>query len=114
LPERPETNHAGPHNLFFAKEILDDFPNAQFICITRDGRDVAADYLESSFGPTNAFAAAESSALCQNAVKPWRQSLSASQWMDLKYEELVTDPTGVLRRACDFVGELCPGDAELL
>jgi hypothetical protein len=25
--------------------------------------------------------------------------------MDLKYEELVTDPTGVLRRTCDFVGE---------
>jgi hypothetical protein len=102
---KPRWGEKTPHNLFFVKEILEDFPNAQFICITRDGRDASADYLESSFGPTNIFAAAESWALCQNAVKPWRKSLGASQWMDLKYEDLVTDPAGVLRRTCDFLGE---------
>ena len=102
---KPRWGEKTPHNLFFVKEILEDFPNAQFICITRDGRDASADYLESSFGPTNIFAAAESWALCQNAVKPWRKSLSSSQWMDLKYEDLVKDPTSVLRRTCDFLGE---------
>src|SRR5262245_13965194 len=102
---KPRWGEKTPHNLFFVKEILEDFPNAQCICITRDGRDAAADYLESSFGPTNALAAAESWKLCQNAVEPWRKSLSSSQWMDLKYEELVRDPTAVLRRTCDFLGE---------
>jgi hypothetical protein len=90
--DKPRWGEKTPHNLFFVKEILEDFPNAQFVCITRDGRDAAADYLESSFGPTNVLAAAESWTLCQNAVKPWRNSLSASQWMDLKYEDLVGEP----------------------
>jgi hypothetical protein len=102
---KPRWGEKTPHNLFFVKEILEDFPNAQIICIARDGRDAGADYLESSFGPTNAFCAAESWALCQNAVKPWRATLGASQWMDLKYEELVADPTGVLHRVCEFLGE---------
>ena len=67
-------------------------------------RDASADYLDSAFGPTNIFCAAESWALCQNAVKPWRK-LRADQWMDLRYEELVKDPVGVLKTACKFLGE---------
>lgn len=102
---KPRWGEKTPHNLFFVKEILEDFPNAQFIFITRDGRDASADYLESAFGPTNIFCAAESWALCQNAVRPWRKKLDASQWMDLKYEDLVRDPGKLLRRTCDFLGE---------
>lgn len=102
---KPRWGEKTPHNLFFVKEILEDFPNAQFIFITRDGRDASADYLESSFGPTNIFAAAESWALCQNAVKPWRKKLNASQWMDLRYEDLVKDPVKLLKRTCEFLGE---------
>ena len=102
---KPRWGEKTPHNLFFVKEILEDFPNAQFIFITRDGRDASADYLDSAFGPTNIFCAAESWALCQNAVKPWRKKLRADQWMDLRYEELVKDPVGVLKAACKFLGE---------
>jgi hypothetical protein len=102
---KPRWGEKTPHNLFFVKEILEDFSNAQLICITRDGRDAAADYLDSSFGPTNVLAAAESWALCQNAVKPWRERLRPSQWLDVRYEELVADPAGVLQRTCEFVGE---------
>src|SRR6266850_839944 len=74
---KPRWGEKTPHNLFFVKEILEDFPNAQFIFITRDGRDASADYLDSAFGPTNIFCAGESWALCQNAVKPWRKKLAA-------------------------------------
>ena len=102
---KPRWGEKTPHNLFFVKEILEDFPNAQFIFITRDGRDASADYLESAFGPTNIFCAAESWALCQNAVRSWRKKLDASQWMDLKYEDLVRDPGKLLKRTCEFLGE---------
>lgn len=102
---KPRWGEKTPHNLFFVKEILEDFPNAQFIFITRDGRDASADYLESAFGPTNIFCAAESWALCQNAVKPWREKLDSSQWMDLKYEDLVRDAGKLLKRTCEFLGE---------
>lgn len=102
---KPRWGEKTPHNLFFVKEILEDFPSAQFIFITRDGRDASADYLESAFGPTNIFCAAESWALCQNAVKRWRKSLDSSQWMDVKYEDLVRDPVALLKRTCEFLGE---------
>lgn len=102
---KPRWGEKTPHNLFFVEEILEDFPNAQFIFITRDGRDASADYLDSAFGPTNIFCAAESWALCQNAVKPWRKKLSSGQWLDLRYEDLVRDPEQVLRAACRFLGE---------
>lgn len=48
---KPRWGEKTPHNLFFIKEILEDYPEAQFIFITRDGRDASADYLESAFGP---------------------------------------------------------------
>ena len=94
-----------PYNLFFVKEILEDFPNAQFIFITRDGRDTSADYLQSGFGPTNIFCAAELWKLCQNVVKPWRKKLSSSQWLDVQYETLVREPKNTLKKICDFLGE---------
>ena len=48
---KPRWGEKTPYNLFFVEPMLADFPNAQFIFITRDGRDSCADYLESSFGP---------------------------------------------------------------
>jgi hypothetical protein len=102
---KPRWGEKTPYNLFFIGPILEDFPNAQFIFITRDGRDASVDYLESSFGPTNIFCAAEIWAMCQNAVIPWRQKLSSDQWFDIKYEELVKQPEKILKDTCDFLGE---------
>ncbi|MEW6410310.1 MAG: sulfotransferase [Nitrospirota bacterium] len=102
---KPRWGEKTPHNLFFVKEILEGFPNAQFIFITRDGRDASTDYLQSAFGPTNIFCAAEGWKLCQNAVKPWRKNLSSSQWMDVRYETLVRKPEKVLKEICDFLSE---------
>lgn len=102
---KPRWGEKTPYNMFFIKEIKQDFPNAQFIFITRDGRDASADYLQSGFGPTNIFCAAEIWKLGQNAVKPWREKIGPSDWMDLKYEELVRAPEGVLKKVCKFLGE---------
>lgn len=102
---KPRWGEKTPYNLFFVEQIKQDFPNAQFIYITRDGRDTSADYLQSGFGPTNIFCAAETWKLCQNAVEPWRKSLSDSQWMDVRYEELVKNPEAILRQVCEFLGE---------
>ncbi len=102
---KPRWGEKTPHNLFFIKEIKEDFPNAQFIFITRDGRDASADYVRSSFGPTNVFCAAEGWKRCQNAVKQWREKLTPSEWLDVKYETLVRKPDKTLKQVCDFLGE---------
>lgn len=103
---KPRWGEKTPYNLFFVGSILEDFPNAQFIYITRDGRDASVDYMKSSFGPTNIFCAAEIWAMCQNAVTPWREKLTPhGQWMDVKYERLVREPIAVLQEICSFLGE---------
>lgn len=102
---KPRWGEKTPYNLFFIKEILADFPNAQFVFITRDGRDASADYLESSFGPTNIYAAAYAWKRSQNAVEEWREKLPTDQWLDVSYEALVHDPESVLRGVTTFLGE---------
>ncbi|MFA5495323.1 MAG: sulfotransferase [Porticoccaceae bacterium] len=102
---KPRWGEKTPYNLFFVGEILEDFPNAQFVFITRDGRDASADYLESSFGPTNIYAAAYAWKRSQNAVEEWRDKLPADQWLDVAYEALARDPDAVLRQVADFLGE---------
>ncbi|MBD2536450.1 sulfotransferase [Nostoc flagelliforme FACHB-838] len=92
-------------NLFFIDAIIRDFPNAQFIYLIRDGRDASAEYLESAFGPTNIYCAATIWKLCQDAVKPWRERLAPTQWLDVSYETLVREPEAVLDKVCHFLAE---------
>lgn len=103
--DKPRWGEKTPYNLFFVDAILKDFPNAQFIYLLRDGRDASAEYLESAFGPTNIYCAATIWKLCQDAVKPWRSKLDASQWLDVRYETLVREPEDVLEKVCQFLGE---------
>lgn len=103
--KKPRWGEKTPYNLFYIKEILGDFPNAQFVFITRDGRDASADYLASGFGPTNIYCAAEIWRMGQEAVAPWRAKLPAEQWMDVSYEDLVANSETVLKQVCTFLGE---------
>ena len=102
---KPRWGEKTPYNLFYIEQILEDFPNAQFVFIYRDGRDASAEFLDSSFGPTNIYSAAELWNMGQEAVKPWRQALSRDQWFDIKYEDFVVDPVDHLKRLCNFLGE---------
>ena len=103
---KPRWGEKTPHNLYFVDAMHHDFPNAQFIYITRDGRDACVDYMESSFGPTNIYCAAHSWKRCWNAVKDWRKPLmDKGLWLDVCYEKLVHQPEQVMRGVCEFLGE---------
>ncbi len=102
---KPRWGEKTPYNLFYIGEILEDFPNAQFVYIYRDGRDASAEFLDSQFGPNNIHAAAELWKAGQDAAGPWRKKLSKDQWFDIKYEEFVVGPIDHLKRLCDFLGE---------
>lgn len=101
---KPRWGEKTPYNLFYIAQIVEDFPNVQIVFITRDGRDVCAEFLDASFGPTNIFAAAQLWDMGQKAVRPWRKSLSSDQWYDVSYEALVRDPVRELKKLCDFLG----------
>jgi len=102
---KPRWGEKTPYNLFYIEQILEDFPDAQIVFITRDGRDASAEFLQASFGPTNIYAAAELWHNGQQAVKLWRDKLPADQWYDIRYEDLAREPKPEIRKLCDFLGE---------
>jgi hypothetical protein len=94
-----------PRNIFFIGEILSCFPDAQFIHIIRDGRDVAVDWVDNLNWPKNIYSSAMEWREHILAIKPWRDKLSADQLIEIFYEDLVKDPFTVVQQVCNFVGE---------
>jgi hypothetical protein len=102
---KPRWGEKTPHNLYYVPEILADFPNARFIHLVRDGRDVAVDQLRSAFGPRNIYAAALIWRRAQEVGARFRAELPADRWLDVRYEELAARPEAVTRDVLHFLGE---------
>jgi hypothetical protein len=103
--KKPRWGEKTPHNLFYVREILEDFPDAKFLNLVRDGRDVAVEQLRSAFGPRNVYAAALIWRRSQALADHWASTLGRGQWLDVSYEELAREPERVLPRVTDFLGE---------
>ncbi len=80
------------------------FPDALFIHLIRDGREVAASLAERRWGPSSPVLGAF----------VWRRSIRrarragrrlAGRYMELRLEDLVSEPERQLRRVCAFLGE---------
>ena len=102
---KPRWGEKTPHNLFYVEEILADFPDAKFIHLLRDGRDVAVEQLRSAFGPRNVYAAALVWRRTQDVAARWRAELPRDRWIDVRYEELAARPEAVVRDVTRFLGE---------
>ncbi len=102
---RPRWGEKTPHNLFYVREILTDFPQAKIINVIRDGRDVGVEQLRSAFGPRNVYSAAKIWKRVENTAAELRAKLPATTWLDVRYEELVSEPERVLTSVTDFLGE---------
>jgi hypothetical protein len=75
-------------------------PEVRFVHIVRDGRDVALSHLRMNWGPATV---AESAELwVQRITKARRQAPRIRHYTEVKFEDLVADTEGVLRRVCDF------------
>jgi Sulfotransferase family len=76
-------------------------PEVRFIHIIRDGRDVALSHLRMNWGPSTV---AESAELwVERITKARRQAPKINHYTEVKFEDLVADTDGVLRRVCEFV-----------
>jgi hypothetical protein len=83
--------------------LADLFPDARFIHLIRDGRDVALSLRDARFGPKTMGDIAlmwkhrvESGRKTGNAVGPHR-------YLEVSYEALVSDPRSVLDTLCSFI-----------
>ena len=76
------------------------FPEARFVHVIRDARDVARSLVATSFGPTGIARAAE---IWTRRVSRGRASgarLGDGRYLEVRYEALVSRPEAVLREIC--------------
>jgi hypothetical protein len=84
--------------------IADLFPDARFVHLVRDGRDVALSYAKVPFGPkTVAKAAALWARRVRIGVTDGRR-LGDSRYKEIRYEDLVDTPEETTRALCAFIG----------
>lgn len=86
-------------------EILGYYPDARFILMVRDGRDVAVSAKSSIFNHYHVFYSARRWQREQRLGIDWLARLPRHQIMLLKYEELTADSPKIVSQLCDFLGE---------
>ena len=83
------------------REIQAYLPEARFIHLIRDGRDVALSVLKQTWGPQSIEAAAEK---WRSRVNRGRsQAPYLGYYMEVKFEDLVLHTERELRRICEFI-----------
>lgn len=94
-----------PRNAFWIDEIHTLFPDARFIHIVRDGRDMAIDISDSILLPYSVYSGAN---LWQRYVLAIRDSmcrLPEDAFIEIRYEDLCAAPESTIRKLCTFMGE---------
>lgn len=83
--------------------LLGLFPDAQFVHLIRDGRDVAASVLPLSFGPMTVTVAAETWGREVRCALEFEQK-HPTQVLAVRFEDLLHSTEATLRRICAFLG----------
>jgi hypothetical protein len=84
-------------------QIRELYPDAKFIHIIRDGRDVANSVMKMKWGPKNIIEAAD---WWQEHVRlgySMGRMLGDNNYMEVRYEDLVTTTEESLRKICKFI-----------
>jgi hypothetical protein len=91
-----------PQHLHFVSTLNEWYPNARFIHVIRDGRDVALSLRKVKFGQI----------LLKNGCLSWKQSIAKAKefkrqlgerWLDIRMEDLISDPIGTVQQAMKFL-----------
>ena len=81
------------------RPISKRLPEARFVHLIRDGRDVALSLVAVHFGPENVAEAAEK--WSSEIARARRQAPSLPHYTEVRYEDLIADPEPVLRQICE-------------
>ncbi|MCU1429550.1 MAG: sulfotransferase, partial [Actinomycetia bacterium] len=80
------------------------FPEARFVHIVRDGRDVALSVTNiDEWGPKRVPGAAKYWVQHVGAGRDAGAALGPARYLDIRYEDLVAEPERVLRSVCEFL-----------
>lgn len=79
------------------------FPEARFVHVIRDGRDVALSFLDREWGPKTVEEAARRWRKRVKAGRRAASSLEPGRYLEVRYEDLFDDPSAELERVCALV-----------
>lgn len=78
-------------------------PEARFIHIVRDARDVARSCIGMGWAG-NVWTGVERWIEAEQLWQVLKQNLSPDRWIELTYEDLIIEPVATLTRICEFIG----------
>ncbi len=96
-----------PHFILDLDVLTSLYPDASYIYVVRDGRDVALSLLKKPWGPNNVHACARYWARCHAEWPALAELRARRQLHDLQYETLLQHPADTIRALFGFLGEEC-------
>ncbi|MDP3722831.1 MAG: sulfotransferase [Candidatus Omnitrophota bacterium] len=102
---KPRWGDKTPSNTFELPYLLREFPEAQFVHIVRDGRDVFLSWCKVDWARYDVVQAAKRWRHWVHEAYELGETLGSAQYLQLRYEDLVRDPRGHLHTICRFLGE---------
>ncbi|MFO1323961.1 MAG: sulfotransferase [Burkholderiales bacterium] len=112
---KPRSAEKSPNNVFFFRHLHQIFPDATFIHVLRDGRDVVASLLQMDWKTPDGIPIDYTrdprlgARYWANAVMTGRefarQTAGSSRYFEVRYEELVERPEACLRPLFEYLGE---------
>jgi hypothetical protein len=109
---KPRWGDKTPAYLTKMPRIQRAMPEAAFVHVLRDGRDVAMSWAEVSWGVHDPAEAARRWVRRITAARRHVGRLRAGSYLELRYEDLVSDPEAALRRVAEHLD--LPWDAAML
>ncbi len=93
-----------PEYIYHLPVLHELYPDAQFLHIIRDGRDVALSEFETPFDAKNSFKAAEDWQKKTALVEAFFTRLKPGQHLTIRYEDLLSNPVDVFASLVSFFG----------
>lgn len=90
-------------NMFALPTLATTFPEARFVHLVRDGRDVALSWRELPFGLKRAEEVALHWVANVGAARRAGSWVGPERYREIHYEHLVEDPEQTLRQVCEFI-----------
>jgi hypothetical protein len=85
------------------KKLLRIWPHARFIYLLRDGRDVARSWVAMGWSG-NMWSAMDGWLAAELGWQELRATLPEDRWIEIRHEDLVSEPAKTLTRICLFLG----------
>lgn len=94
-----------PEHIRYLPMIREDFPDAHFVHLVRDGRDVAEAFRRMIFGPVSALGLGDT--WCREVMHwhEFQEEEGGEGMMEVRYENLVSSPKRVLEEILAFIDE---------